>query len=249
MKPVSILVTDDERGIRLMLKTALESDGYDVLEATNGREALDAINAQHPDLMVLDLNMPVLDGMAVLEQMKKLAAQNKPRVIVLTAYGSIPAAVRATRLGAIDFLEKPITPTELRQTIRSVLDQPELDELPDNAADATDYDDVLDRIRKSLRLADYVSAENMLMQVADRNDKQSAAYFNLLGVLYEAQQKFRLARKCYLKALTLDEKYEPARDNVQRLSELQSIGRSTHAIVLGDEMDDVWFAKLPESHN
>src|ERR1700722_15923451 len=89
MKPASILITDDESGIRLMLKTALESDGYSVTEATNGREALEAIKTRTPDLMVLDLNMPVLDGMAVLEQMKALATVAKPRVIILTAYGSI----------------------------------------------------------------------------------------------------------------------------------------------------------------
>src|SRR5271154_4585930 len=126
MKPASILVTDDESGIRLMLRTALESDGYAVSEAANGREALDAIKARLPDLIVLDLNMPVLDGMAVLEQMKSLSAEVRPRVIVLTAYGSIPAAVKATRLGALDFLEKPISPSEFRHAVRSVLEEPEL---------------------------------------------------------------------------------------------------------------------------
>src|SRR5580700_7523195 len=98
MKPASILVTDDESGIRLMLKTALESDGYSVMEAANGKQALEVIRKETPDLMVLDLNMPVLDGMAVLEAMKGLAGVSKPRVIILTAYGSIPAAVRATKL-------------------------------------------------------------------------------------------------------------------------------------------------------
>ena len=68
MKPASILITDDERNIRMMLRTALESDGYAIEEAANGREALDAIRRDAPDLVVLDLNMPVLDGMAVLEQ-------------------------------------------------------------------------------------------------------------------------------------------------------------------------------------
>ena len=95
MRPASILITDDESGIRLMLRTALESDGYAVTEASNGREALEAIKTSTPDLMVLDLNMPVLDGMAVLEQMKALAAGiARPRVIILTAYGSIPSAVK-----------------------------------------------------------------------------------------------------------------------------------------------------------
>jgi DNA-binding response OmpR family regulator len=250
MKPASILVTDDESGIRLMLRTALESDGYAVSEAANGREALDAIKTRTPDLIVLDLNMPVLDGMAVLEQMKALANDVRPRVIVLTAYGSIPAAVKATRLGALDFLEKPITPTDLRQAVRSVLDEPELDSPPEVVVDVPGgYKLVLSRIRKLLRLAEYETAMSLLMKAADRKDQQSAEYFNLLGVLYEAQGKWRLARKCYDKAMTADENYAPARANLRRLQELRRFGRSSQAICLGDEAEDIWMAKLPESAN
>ena len=73
------------------------------------------------------------------------------------------------------------------------------------------YEQVLDRIRKTLRLADYTNAESLLMNAADRKERQSAEYFNLLGVLYETQHKWRLARKCYGKALSADEQYEPAR--------------------------------------
>lgn len=248
MKPASILVTDDESGIRLMLRTALESDGYFVMEAANGREALDAMTDRAPDLVILDLNMPVMDGMAVLESMKMLATVKKPRVIVLTAYGSIPAAVKATRLGAIDFVEKPITPTELRQAVRSVLDEPE-PLFPDQVTATVVYDRVLERIRKTLRLADYPNAEGLLMKVADRNDKQSAEYFNLLGVLYEAQHKWRLAKKCYTKAITLNKQFKPAQANMLRLHELQTVGRSTRPVLLGDEADGLLFARLPESQN
>jgi DNA-binding response OmpR family regulator len=246
MKPASILVTDDESGIRLMLKTALESDGYFVMEAANGRQALETMAARTPDLVVLDLNMPVMDGMAVLEAMKDLAVASKPRVIILTAYGSIPAAVKATRLGAVDFLEKPITPTELRQTVRSVLDEPEL-KFPVDAAVGREYDDVLDRIRKTLRLADYPTAEALLMKAADRNDKQSAEYFNLLGVLYEAQHKWRLARKCYTRAIAVNKRFEPAQANLRRLHELSTLGKSSQAVQLGDEADGPWLARLPDS--
>jgi len=248
MKPASILVTDDESAIRLMLKTALESDGYTVTEAANGREALEAIKTRTPDLMVLDLNMPVLDGMAVLEQMKTLATLTKPRVIILTAYGSIPAAVRATRLGALDFMEKPITPTELRQAVRSVLDEPELDSPPDVIMDAPGgYELVLNRIRKLLRMAEYETAMSLLMKAADRKEQQSAEYFNLLGVLYEAQKKWRLARKCYEKAIDADEHYQPAKSNMRRLLELRAYGRSSQPVILGDEAPDVWFAQLPQT--
>jgi DNA-binding response OmpR family regulator len=249
MKPASILVTDDESSIRLMLRTALESDGYSVMEASNGRQAIDVIKDREPDLIVLDLNMPVMDGMAVLEAMKELAGVNRPRVIILTAYGSIPAAVKATRLGAVDFLEKPITPPELRQTVRSVLDEPELAFPAEVVADKTAYDKVLDRIRKTLRMADYQNAEALLMKAADQKDNQSAAYFNLLGVLYEAQHRWRLARKCYGKALDADSSYEPAKANLRRLVELQSLGNSAQAILLGDESDSVWMARIPDTHN
>jgi len=68
-------------------------------------------------------------------------------------------------------------------------------------------------------------------------------------VLYEAQRKWRLARKCYLKAIDADEHYAPAKSNLRRLLELRRYGRSSEAVVLGDEADDIWFAKLPETHN
>jgi DNA-binding response OmpR family regulator len=247
MQPASILVTDDESNIRMMVRTALESDGYNVTEASDGHQALELLKFTSPQLMVLDLNMPVLDGMAVLEQMKSLSKQHRPRVIVLTAYGSISTAVKATRLGATDFLEKPLTPAVLRNAVRSVLDEPEDEEAPEVPLKlAGEYEAVLERIRRSLRFADAASAESLLMKVADRRDLHSAEYFNLLGALYETQHKWRLACKCYGKALTANETYAPARMNMRRIQELRTKGRTTEAIALGDESTDVWHARLPE---
>jgi DNA-binding response OmpR family regulator len=218
-----------------MLRTALESEGYDIEEAADGQEALSLIHQRTPDLMVLDLNMPKLDGMAVLEQLKPMAPSLKPRVIVLTAHGSIPTAVKATRLGAVDFLEKPVMPSELREVVRSVLHDSDL-ESPAVVSDAPNqYHDVLERIRRRLRLGDFTTAETMLMKAADRNAHTSVEYFNLLGVLYEAQRNWRLARKCYGKAIAADKKYEPAQLNMRRLYELLTYGRSEQEVVLGDE--------------
>jgi DNA-binding response OmpR family regulator len=235
MRLPSILITDDEPNIRLMLRTALETEGFDVLEASNGRDALDVIRRDKPDVMILDLNMPVLDGMAVLEQLKSMS-DPKPRVVVLTAYGSIPAAVKATRLGALDFLEKPITPDELRDTIRSILNEPELDS-PAPAKPSEDYDNVLMRIRRAMLMEDFSNAEAMLTKAADRKP-QSAAYFNLLGILYEVQHKWRLAKKCYGKAMRTDRKYEPAQANMRRIFELFTFGHSKQRVVLGDESNE-----------
>ncbi len=235
MKPTSILLTDDEASIRLMLRTALESEGYDIAEASNGRDAIDSIHRHKPDLLLLDLNMPVLDGMAVLEQMKTWPPKTKPRVVILTAYGSIPAAVKATRLGALDFLEKPITPSELRETVKSVLNEPMLDSPPIVSDPPVEYEEVLNRIRRAMRSDDFTSAESLLMKASDRKEQPTADYFNLLGVLYEVQRKWRLAKKCYGKAMRADKHYEPAQANMRRIYELYTFGRSKQVVLLGDE--------------
>jgi DNA-binding response OmpR family regulator len=238
MRPASILITDDESSIRLMLRTALESDGYLVQEASNGRDALDAMAHQPFDLMVLDLNMPNIDGMAVLEQMKSIAAA-KPRVIILTAYGSVPTAVKATRLGAVDFLEKPITPADLRQSVRSVLDEPELDSPPSVEINFPGgYDRVLDRIRKALHVADLDGAQSLMEVAAQRRNQQAAEYFNLLGVLYEAQRKWRLARKCYGRAISSNGHNNAAQSNMRRLYELHTYGKSAQPVMLEDDSAD-----------
>ncbi len=238
----SVLVTDDESNIRLMVRAALETDGYAVAEAADGRAALAAIGRDRPDLMVLDLNMPVLDGMAVLEQMAGLAGR-PPRVVVLTAYGSIPAAVRATRLGAADFLEKPVLPDDLRQCVRGVLDEPGPDD--DHPEPPGGYGQALDKVRKALRVMDLSAAETALTSAISRRDRQAAAHLNLLGVLYESRRRPRLARRFYGKALDADPAYDPARTNFRRLEQLHRTGRTDLRVALGDDPDDVRAARTP----
>src|SRR5438477_2850716 len=91
-----VLVADDEARIRLALRTCLESEGYEVDEAADGMEALDVIVRRAPDVMVLDLAMPVLDGLSALDRKSVGRGLVKPRVIVLTVWGSVPAAFRAS---------------------------------------------------------------------------------------------------------------------------------------------------------
>ena len=83
MRNAQILIVDDEANIRLMLKTTLESEGYVVREASNGQEALDAISVERPELVLLDLSMPVMDGMAVLEQLHDESADERLRVVAV----------------------------------------------------------------------------------------------------------------------------------------------------------------------
>ena len=246
MKSGHILIVDDEPNIRLMLRTALSTDGYSVEEAGNGLDGLAAVSRKKPDIMLLDLSMPEIDGFGVLTALQGMRPSQRPKVIVLTAYGSIPVAVKATRLGAIDFLEKPVKPEEIRDAIQAAMETPAVEPvttLPDDAL-AGGYEGVLDRVRRSLRLAKYTDAETLLMKAADLAHRD-AAYFNLLGVLYEAQRKWRLARKFYGKALSENSHYEPAQKNYRRVHELETFGRSAETVILGDE-PDVWFARMPE---
>lgn len=109
----TILVVDDEDGIRSFLKEALQSEGHDVDEAADGVAALRRMRERAYQVMLTDLRMPALEGMPLLERVRK--EHPEVEVIVLTAYGSIESAVQAMKLGAFDYLQKPISsPTELR---------------------------------------------------------------------------------------------------------------------------------------
>jgi two-component system response regulator FlrC len=108
-----VLVADDEQGLRTFVAEALEHDGHAVAQAADGEEAARLLARETFDLLITDLRMPRLDGMALLRQVR--AVQPETEVIVLTAHGSVDTAVEAMKLGAFDYLEKPISgPAQLR---------------------------------------------------------------------------------------------------------------------------------------
>jgi two-component system, NtrC family, response regulator AtoC len=108
-----ILIVDDEEGIRSFLAEVLEDEGHHIEQAENGQEALSLLNRIGFDLVVTDLKMPVLDGMAVLRFLK--TEQPEIPALVLTAHGSVESAVDAMKIGAFDYLQKPLqSPQEFR---------------------------------------------------------------------------------------------------------------------------------------
>jgi DNA-binding NtrC family response regulator len=117
--PDTILLVDDEPGVRYALRAVLEDEGFDVLEAPDGEAAL-ALLAEKPDvaMVVADLQMPKLDGMGLLEALTK---KGGPRVVMMTAHGSERVAVEAMKLGALDYFRKPFEPAELLQCLRRAL--------------------------------------------------------------------------------------------------------------------------------
>src|SRR5512141_2864639 len=118
--PQTILVVDDERNIQLTLSRALTLEGYLAETAGGGREALEKIGALPVDLVVMDVKMPDLDGLTVLERARAL----RPELpfIVMSGHGSLETVRQAFKLGAFDYLEKPITEREkLLVTVRNAL--------------------------------------------------------------------------------------------------------------------------------
>jgi DNA-binding response OmpR family regulator len=119
----TILVVDDEPDIRELVQLNLELDGHRVITAANGNEALAVLEGELPDVMLLDLNMPELDGWAVLQRIKDAGDTDVSRipVLMLTAYDTADNRVRGGIEGAIRYLTKPFSPVTLREEIRDAL--------------------------------------------------------------------------------------------------------------------------------
>lgn len=115
----SILVVDDEEGIRKTLKGVLEDEGYKVLLAQDAEEARRHLNEEPPDLVLLDIWMPGTDGMAFLEEIR--VEWPWVAVIMISGHGSVELAVKATKLGAYDFIEKPLSLDKVVLTIQNAL--------------------------------------------------------------------------------------------------------------------------------
>lgn len=114
-----ILVVDDEKNIRLMLTQALAADDTQIDTAVNGEEALGKFEQVAYDLVLLDLRLPGMDGMDVLREMQN--RYPKLPVILLTAHGTVENAVEAMKSGAVNYLQKPFSPRELREAVENAL--------------------------------------------------------------------------------------------------------------------------------
>jgi two-component system nitrogen regulation response regulator NtrX len=122
----SILIVDDEPAILQGLRGLLSDEGFEVQAAENGYEALKAIDQETPDLVLLDLWMPGIDGLETLKEIKK-ESPNTP-VIIVTGHGNIETAVKATKLGAFDLIEKPLSIDRLIVAIQNALNFRRLEE-------------------------------------------------------------------------------------------------------------------------
>src|SRR5580698_6055125 len=104
-----VLVVDDEAEIRTSLEEILREEGYGVASAANADEALELVRDAAYDVVLLDIWLPGRDGLEVLAEMREMKPETRPEVVIISGHGTIEAAVKATKLGAYDFLEKPLS--------------------------------------------------------------------------------------------------------------------------------------------
>ncbi|HDK16420.1 MAG TPA: sigma-54-dependent Fis family transcriptional regulator, partial [Nitrospirae bacterium] len=120
MSSAKILVVDDEEFITSSLKQGLEKEGHDVITASTGETGIELYRTETPDIVLLDVNLPGIDGIKALGAIKKHDAEAV--VIMITAYGGVGNAVKAMKLGAYDYIEKPFDFDRLKVTVKKALE-------------------------------------------------------------------------------------------------------------------------------
>jgi two-component system, OmpR family, phosphate regulon response regulator OmpR len=247
-----VLVVDDEPSIRLMFRTALQTAGYLASEASGGSSALVWLREKSADLMLLDLKMPGMDGMETLRRMRERGDETP--VVIITAHGSIPDAVAAMKLGAVDFLPKPVTPERLRQVVAEVIArhrgsgtdtasafQPRPQHVGsvqaaepltststvvvETAAPVVD----LAAVKRALNKREFARAEQLLEELLDAMPLSPAAH-TLMGVLHECLGQPHAAYQSYRTALQCAPNYVPALNNLRRYCEQYGLEFQNKAI-------------------
>ncbi len=122
MKPARILVVDDEPGIRQSLCGVLGDDGYLTHAVGSGEESLEDLTREPSDLVLLDVWLPGIDGMETLARIQEIPFADRPVVVMISGHGNIESAVKATKLGAFDFLEKPLSLQKLTVVLKNALE-------------------------------------------------------------------------------------------------------------------------------
>lgn len=229
LQTTRVLIVDDDPGIQRMLSMCLATEGYEISLASDGAAALESIERDPPNLLLLDLAMPVLDGMSVLADLRNVLAAKTVRVIVITAHGSARAAMLAVHLGADDFLEKPFTPDEVRTSVARVVSGALASDTP------AGYERTLQEVRDALRQGKFATAEAALLR-ARSADEHDPEFLNLTGVMHEAHGRFDKARRYFRNALHRSYgSNTAAAHNLRRLDEIEERGATRLEAALGDD--------------
>ena len=203
-----ILVVDDEKNIRTTIRYALEGEGHSVDTAINGEEALQKMKEDSYALVLLDLRMPGINGMELLTKLRNDYPQT--HVAIISAHGNVGNAVEAMKLGAVDFVQKPFSPQEIRDLVNGMLARRQAGD-----SDLLDYEGKLKLARQLIAANDRRGAQEEVKQAVAIDPTRPQA-FNLLGVLHEMNFELGEAQKYYRVALDLQPTYKPAHENLTR---------------------------------
>lgn len=206
MSQARILVVDDDKNIRRTVSMALESLDYFVHTAFDGKDAMVQLTGDKYDLMITDLKMPGMNGMELLEQ--AIAKYPEIKIVLISAHGTVDNAVEAMKLGAVDFLQKPFTPKELRNLVHNVLET-------EPAEAESEYKSSLKSAHKFARKRDFDKAIAQSKKAIGADPSQPHA-FDFLGQLQETLGDFDSAIKNYRVAIDLDPTYKPAKEHLDR---------------------------------
>jgi two-component system, cell cycle response regulator DivK len=117
----TIMVVEDYDDTRMLLKHSLERLGYSVLEASNGQEAVDIAGREHPDLILMDLDLPILDGIAATQRIRQQSHMENVPIVAVTAYPMSYSRVKAFAKGCNEYMAKPIDMSELASLVNRYL--------------------------------------------------------------------------------------------------------------------------------
>src|ERR1700731_1612980 len=165
-----ILIVDDETNVRLNFRTTLETEGYEIFEAHSGEEAVQSFAEHTFALAILDIRMPGMDGLELLAKMREFGI-GVPAMIV-TAYSDVPHAVKAMKLGAIDFLQKPLQPEELRRIVTEILKR----HAPQKEQVAESFNSHIVAAKRCLNLRSFAMARIHLVKALELNTKSVEAF-------------------------------------------------------------------------
>lgn len=194
MSNACVLVVDDEPKIIRFIKTSLSLSGYDILTASTGRAALTTFDRQRPDLVILDLGLPDLDGLDVLRTIRSYSTRP---VLILTARDDEQDKVRGLELGADDYLTKPFGTSELRARIEAVLRRVRWSPQPSDLSEFTFGELHVDFRRRRVAVSGeevhLTPTEYHLLRVLVQNTGRVLSHSELLGQVWGEQYRNDLA--------------------------------------------------------
>ncbi len=214
-KPV--LIVDDEKNIRLTFAETIAQMGFEARTASNGAEALAKMQGTEFALALLDLRMPGMDGIEVLRRIREVYP--KVRLIMISAHGTVGSAVEAMKLGAVDFIQKPCTPGEIRGLVAKVMERETID-----ASKAVDYPTLMELCKRHVTDRRLDEARDVVQKALALDPGRPEAY-NLLGAFHECRGNWAEAQKYYRAALEIDSGFKPARANLERTASLHKTGK------------------------